>query len=88
MPIYDELISHADRSAIFDAYMLAGMIQNAIFSIPIILCWMGIMLDGEILGVWWRRLKKAQVMIEYQLFRPPKRVRPRPLPHGLTILCS
>ena len=83
MPIYDELISHADRSAIFDAQYARWYDPKRTLQYT-----HHLVLDGEILGVWWRRLKKAQVMIEYQLFRPPKRVRPRPLPHGLTILCS
>lgn len=65
LPNYDEYISYADRSAVFDAQFANKFNprENIVFSHMIVI-------DGQILGTWQRRFKKGAVIIERNSFRP------------------
>lgn len=65
LPNYDEYISYADRSAVFDPCYANKFNpeENNVFSHLIVI-------DGQILGTWRRSFKKGAVVIERNSFRP------------------
>lgn len=65
LPAFDEfLISYKDRTAsISTENMRKAFTNNGIF-------WPVIVVDGQAVGVWKRSVKKDQVLIDIQLFKP------------------
>lgn len=65
LPIYDEFVSHADRSAVFDPqYKELYDPQNNLSY------WHTVVIDGQIVGTWKRTFKKKSVEFQHRVFRP------------------
>jgi len=70
LPAFDEfMISYTDRSASLDPkFSKVMMVGNGIFR-PIIV------VDGKIIGIWLRTIKKNHVVIEPHFFRPKEKLK-------------